>query len=905
MPKRTPPQDPHAAREAENYERPIASREYILEVLEREGPLNHSRLCEKLKLDDPEQVEALRRRLRAMERDGQVMRNRKDAYCAVSKLDLIRGRVQGHRDGYGFVIPEKGEGEESKKGDDLYLSSRQMAMVFDGDQVLVRESGVDGRGRREATIVEVLQRNTQQLVGRYYERGDRGSVTPENPRINQSIAIAREDSLDARDGQYVMIAITQQPDFRAPARGRVVEVLGEHMAPGMEIEVAIRSYGIPFVWPEAVTTEAQSFAPEPNEDDKKHRVDLRNLPLVTIDGEDARDFDDAVYCEKKKGGGWKLWVAIADVSHYVKVSSALDREAQVRGNSVYFPDRVVPMLPEALSNGLCSLKPLVDRLCMVCEMTISADGKLTGYRFCEAVMHSKARLTYNIVWAMLDEENLDHFKWRSHYKELVPHVEELYRLYKSLRAARDERGAIDFETVETKVMFTRDRKIDRIVPVVRNDAHKIIEECMLAANVATAELLEKLKLPALYRVHEGPPDQRLLSLRQFLGELGLNLGGGDKPTPIDYQYLLEQVHDRADLGVIQTVMLRSLSQARYQAENEGHFGLNYPAYTHFTSPIRRYPDLLIHRAIRFLLRGGGEGKGLVGKLRGTRKGLLPVEGAPVLSKEQIYPYDFKQLSALGEQCSMTERRADEATRDVMAWLKCEYLQDRVGEQFEGLVTAVTNFGLFVELSDLYVEGLVHISALESDYYHFDAVKHRLIGEKSGRFYQLGDKVTVQVVRVNLDDRKVDLELIAGVTRAQRRAQKAGGAAVALSPASDKKSRKSSSVSSGSKRGAIKTDKAGTNKTRADKTSTDKKPVDGKKKADVNSRLDAKKMVANIKAGVKKVAGAKKAVAEKANVEKSAKPAATSVLSEREKIARMSGSELRQKTKAPSKRPRRK
>ncbi len=871
MPKRKSLPDPHAAREAENYERPIASREYILEVLERDGPLNHSRLCELLDLHDLEQVEALRRRLRAMERDGQIMRNRRDAFCAVSKLDLIRGRVQGHRDGYGFVIPERKAGEKTGgaagKGDDLYLSNRQMAMVFDGDEVLVRESGVDARGRREATIVEVLQRNTQQLVGRFHsrgERGERGGVIPENPRINQTIVIGGEDSLNARDGQYVMIAITQQPDFRSPARGRVVEVLGEHMAPGMEIEVAIRSYGIPFVWPEAAVAEAQTFAPEPAEDDKEQRIDLRHLPLVTIDGEDARDFDDAVYCEVKKGGGWRLWVAIADVSHYVKVGSALDREAQVRGNSVYFPDRVVPMLPEALSNGLCSLKPNVDRLCMACEMTISADGKLTGYRFSESVMHSQARLTYTKVAAMLDAENADHYKLRSEYKKLVPHIEELHRLYQALRAARDVRGAIDFETVETKVEFTRDRKISRIVPVIRNDAHKIIEECMLAANVATAELLGKLKLPALYRVHEGPPDQRLLSLRQFLGELGLNLGGGEKPTPIDYQKLLDEVQERSDLNVIQTVMLRSLSQARYQAENEGHFGLNYAAYTHFTSPIRRYPDLLIHRAIRFLLRGGGEGKGLVGKLRGTRKGLLPAEGAQPLTKAQIYPYELRELSALGEQCSMTERRADEATRDVMAWLKCEYLQDRVGEQFEGVVTAVTNFGLFVELRDLYVEGLVHISALESDYYHFDAVKHRLIGEKSGRFYQLGDNVTVQVARVNLDDRKVDLELIAGVTRAQRRSQKAGKSEVAPSPVSHKEPGKKSG----------KNVKAAGNKSGAQKS--DKRKVDSPAAGDKKSRS-----------------------------EKPSASATTSGLSEREKIARMSGSELRQKTRVPSKRPPRK
>jgi ribonuclease R len=766
MAKRTPPQDPHAAREAEKYERPIASRELISETLEKgAGPLNHAQLCEALNLTDDEQIEALRRRLRAMERDGQIMRNRRDAYCLVSKTDLVRGKVQGHREGFGFVIPAEG-------GDDFYLSPRQMSMVFDGDEVLVRESGVDRRGRREGTIVEVLQRNTQQIVGRFTPRGDAAFVAPENPRINQDILIERGATMDANEGQYVMVAITQQPDFRNQPRGKVVEVLGEHMAPGMEIEVAIRTHNIPFAWPEAAVAEAQAFAPEPTEADKKGRIDIRKLPLVTIDGEDARDFDDAVYCEAKKGGGWKLWVAIADVSHYVKVGSALDKEATQRGNSVYFPDRVVPMLPEALSNGLCSLKPEVDRLCMVCEMTIGKEGTLDSYVFFEGVMHSQARLTYNIVAAMLDEKHPDCQKWREQYSKVLPHVKNLHALYGVLRQARETRGAIDFETVETKVVFSSDRKIERIVPVVRNDAHKLIEECMLAANVATAKLLEKLKLPALYRVHEGPPTERLKSLRQFLGELGLNLGGGDKPTPGDYQALLGTVQDRPDLNVIQTVMLRSLSQARYTALNEGHFGLNYDAYTHFTSPIRRYPDLLVHRAIRFLLHGGGE-SGVMSWLRGSRKSLRPADNVEPLPKATIYPYEAKDLTSLGELCSATERRADEATRDVMAWLKCEYLQDRVGDEFEGTVTAVTNFGLFIELSSLYVEGLVHISALESDYYHYDSAKHRLVGEKSGRFYQLGDRVQVKVARVNLDDRKVDLELTGSISRNDRRVQKQG------------------------------------------------------------------------------------------------------------------------------------
>lgn len=788
MPKKSPPHDPFAAREAEKYERPIPSREFILETLERAAePLNSSQLCHLLDLTDEDQIEALRRRLRAMERDGQIMRNRRDAYCLVSRLDLIRGRVQGHREGFGFVIPEGG-------GDDLYLSSRQMGLVFDGDEVLVRESGVDRRGRREGTIVEVLQRNTQQIVGRYFWRGDIGAVTPENTRVSQDILVASGDSMAAKDGQYVMVAITQQPSWRNPPRGRVVEVLGDHMAPGMEVDVSIRSYNIPYVWPEAVEAEAQALAPEPSEDDKQHRIDIRDLALVTIDGEDARDFDDAVYCEPKRGGGWRLWVAIADVSHYVKVGSALDSEAHKRGNSVYFPNRVVPMLPEALSNGLCSLKPAVDRLCLVCKMSISASGKLTGYEFFEGVMHSRARLTYTKVAAMLDPERPDHESLRGQYRELVPHIENLHGLYQALRAARDERGAIDFETVETRVIYGADRKIERIVPVVRNDAHKLIEECMLCANVATARLLDKLKLPALYRVHEGPPAEKLVSLRKFLGELGLNLGGGTKPSPGDYQAVLAAIEGRADANVIQTVMLRSLSQAVYQSDNEGHFGLNYPAYTHFTSPIRRYPDLLVHRAIRYLVRGGGGGGGVIGFLRGTRSGLLPAKGAEPLPQAKIYPYDGAALAVLGEHCSMTERRADEATRDVMAWLKCEYLQDRVGDVFEGVVTAVTNFGLFVELTDIYVEGLVHVSALASDYYHYDPVKLRLLGEKSGRSYQLGDRVTVQVARVNLDERKIDLELIAGSSRTERRAQRGSTPAKAGAGAPKKRAAKTEAPS---------------------------------------------------------------------------------------------------------------
>ncbi len=754
MAKRLKHTDPHAEREAEKYEQPIPSREFILDLLEQaEVPMNRNQITKALALKDYQDVEALRRRLRAMERDGQILRNRKGAYGLVEKMDLVRGRVSAHRDGYGFVIPAEG-------GEDLYLNSRQMRAVFDGDEVLCRNSGYSSRGKLEGVIVEVISHNTQQLVGRLFDENGVVFVSPDNTRINHDVIIPRDAVGEASVGQYVMVEVTGQPGWRTPPTGRVVEVVGEHMAPGMEIDVAIRSHGIPHQWPEAVESETQALSVEPEESDKQYRVDLRKLPFVTIDGEDARDFDDAVYCESKAAGGWRLWVAIADVSHYVSVGSALDKEAVQRGNSVYFPEKVVPMLPEALSNGLCSLKPAVDRLCMVCEMTISAKGKLSGYQFYEAVMHSHARLTYTKVGAMLDSSHPDSKPFRIEYKKLVPQLENLHQLYKALRAARDERGAIDFETTETRIEFGPNRKIETIVPVERNDAHKLIEECMLAANVATARFLEKHNLPALFRVHEGPTEEKLDNLRQFLGELGLDLSGGNKPGPIEYQLLLEQISERPDAHIIQTMMLRSLRQAVYQPENLGHFGLHYPAYAHFTSPIRRYPDLLVHRAIRHVIRSDSKSKHV-----------KRIKGAVPLPQSRIYPYDMPALIGLGEQCSMTERRADDATREVVAWLKCEYLQDRVGDNFEGVIAGVTGFGFFVELVGVYVEGLVHVSSLASDYYHFDQAKQRLIGERSGKSFQLGDSVVVQVTRVSLEEKKIDLELVSGSSRAKRRALK--------------------------------------------------------------------------------------------------------------------------------------
>ena len=745
--------DPHAEREAHKYDNPVPSREYLLARLEDYGkPITHENMSRMLGLEDDNQLEAVRRRLAAMERDGQILRDRRGAYALINKLDLIKGKVLGHRDGFGFLIRDDG------KKPDLVMPPRQMRRVFHGDHVLVRVSGRDRRGRDEATIAEIIARNTQTIVGVYRQNNDEfGVLIPENSRISQEVIIPHSACGGAQDGQVVSAKIVKQPETRVQPVGEVVEVLGERMDPGMEIDIAIRSHDIPAEFPPDVLDQIASMSAEVAENDKAHRIDLRHVPLVTIDDESAKDFDDAVCAWKTKSGSWKLLVAIADVSHYVRPGSALDQEAHTRGNSVYFPGQVVPMLPELLSNGLCSLNPDVDRLAMVCEMNISQSGAISRYRFYEAVFRSHARLTYNKVGKILEsDESPERSALREEYRELVPSLENLHALYHLLRESRSERGAIEFETTETAILFNDERKIESIVPRSRNDAHKIIEECMLAANVATARFLDKHDLPALYRIHQPPSPERLDKLRLFLNELGLSLGGGDDPTPQDYRALSEVIKDRPDADIIQTVMLRSMNRAVYSPHNEGHFGLAYPAYAHFTSPIRRYPDLLVHRAIRSVVRGP----------RQTAT-VLRAEGAPVDAPSSWCPYTFEQMIELGEHCSMTERRADDATRDVEDWLKCEFMSDKLGEVYDGTIASVTQFGIFVRLDDIYVEGLVHVTSLPSDYYHYEAEKHRLKGERSGVSYRLGDGVTVQVARVDLDERKIDFDLVDDKPRPQR------------------------------------------------------------------------------------------------------------------------------------------
>lgn len=707
--------DPHLEREKERYGHAVPSREFMLQILKEQGiPINEKALQNLLDITE-EENEIFGRRVSAMLREGQLMRNRKGDICVVEKLDLIKGKVQGHADGFGFLIPDDGS-------PDLFLSAKEMHKALHGDRVMVREIGVDRRGRREGTIVDVLERAVTHLVGRLHADHGILFVEAENRRISQDILIPGEESMDARAGQVVMVNIIQQPSKNAQPIGRIVEILGEYTAPGMEIEIALRKHDLPYEFPPEVEKLSARFPANVLKTELREREDIRHLPLVTIDGETARDFDDAVYCERD-GKGYKLYVAIADVSHYVHPHDALDREALTRGNSVYFPRRVIPMLPEVLSNGLCSLNPQVERLCMVCEMSLDAAGDFGEYRFYPAVMYSHARLTYTKVASMLEDAKGEDAK---QYGNILPHIQLLYKLFKVLLKAREKRGAIDFETIETQMMFNDQGKIECILPVKRNDAHRLIEECMLAANVCASDFLKKHKQPTVYRIHEGPTPEKLVALRDFLKEFGLQLSGGDAPSAKDYARTLTKIKDRPDAQLLQTVMLRSLRQAVYSPDNVGHFGLAYESYTHFTSPIRRYPDLLVHRAIKAVLTG------------------------------TVYsPGDWHEL---GIHCSQTERRADDATRDVEAWLKCYYMQDKIGECFDGVISGVTGFGLFVALHGVYVEGLVHISELPSDYFHFDAAKHMLLGERSGKRYRLGDRLRVKVVRVDLETSKIDFVL---------------------------------------------------------------------------------------------------------------------------------------------------
>jgi ribonuclease R len=734
----------------------IPSREDILGILRTATGLQDTTSIAKALGVKQDEMDGLTRRLNAMERDGQIKPDRNGKFHLANLNSFVEGRVSSHRDGYGFLIPDDAS-------DDIFLPEKEMQKVLHGDRVQARISGTDRRGRPEGTIVEVVARANTHVIGRLLNESGAWVVAPEDKRIGQDILVAGSPG-KAKAGQVVSVELTEQPSRYTQPMGKIVEILGDIDDPGMEIEIAVRKYGVPHEFSEVAKKLAAKLPSEVRPADLADRVDLRDVPLVTIDGEDARDFDDAVYCEPVKIGranGFRLIVAIADVSHYVKPNDALDVDAIERSTSVYFPRRVIPMLPEKLSNGLCSLNPAVDRLTLVCDAVITAKGEIKAYQFYPAVIHSAARLTYTEVAAILtNTKGVE----AARKPALVPHLMNLYDVYQALLAARHARGAIDFETTETYIVCNAAGKIEQILPRTRNDAHKVIEECMLAANVCAADLLERHKQPGLYRVHAPPAKEKLNQVKTFLKQVGLNLGGGDTPTASDYAELMVKVKARPDATLLQTMLLRSMQQAVYSPDNIGHFGLSYEAYAHFTSPIRRYPDLLTHRAIKAILQGKRyEPKGL--DMSNLNTMLSPAarrkqaqdraEGKP----QQKRGADVAVWEALGIHCSANERRADEASRDVEAWLKCYFIRDKLGEEFTGTISGVTTFGIFVQLDALFIEGMVHVTDLGADYFQFDEARHELRGERTGIRYQLTDRVTVQVSRVDLDARKIDLRLV--------------------------------------------------------------------------------------------------------------------------------------------------
>ena len=691
-----------------------------MRVLADEGaPMNLNAIAAASGLSEPDEMRALSRRLFAMQRDGQVMRNRKQGYALVEKLDLVRGSVHGHADGHGFLTPDEG-------GERIYLASREMRSLMHGDRALVRPFVRNRDARVEGAVVEVLERGRREVVGRFWRESGVAFVRPDDSRLAQDIQVPAGAQAGARSGQMVVTAVEEPPTTHSLPIGRVKEVLGEHMAPGIEVDIAIRRHALPEQWSDNVMAEAARFGAEVEEGDKKSRWDLRALPLVTIDGEDARDFDDAVYCAPTPKG-WRLVVAIADVAHYVRAGSALDAEARRRGTSVYFPGRVLPMLPEALSNGLCSLRPEEDRLCVACEMLIDRDGRILRSRFREALMRSHARLGYEEVAGVLASRRGE----AAVRLGIAPeHLRHLHALFSVLHRARGRRGALDFDTAETRVLLDEAGEVVAIEARRRTDAHRLIEECMIAANVAAARFLARHQRLFLYRVHEGPTKEKAEELRAFLAPLGLRLGGGERPRPQDYAQLIERIQSRSDAALVHTVLLRSLAQAVYSPVNSGHFGLALSGYSHFTSPIRRYPDLVAHRSIKEVLRAGSD------------------PGSPRPGGD---------MRSLGEHASMTERRAEEATREVEFRLKCRFMQGRIGEVHHGQVSGVTGFGLFVTLEDLGVDGLIHVSALGADYFHHDPARHEMRGERSDRVFRLGDRIEVVVARVDPGEGKIDLE----------------------------------------------------------------------------------------------------------------------------------------------------
>ena len=720
---------------------PVPSRFHIIDALSKTGgPATLQELCHWFDLNTEPEKRAMGARLGRLRKGGFIVKNRTDRYGLPDKMDMVCGRIQGHSKGYGFVIPDQG-------GEDLYLSHKQMRKVLHGDKVLAKAKGVDRRGRKMGVIVEVLHPEDREIIGHFHVDLGVGFVEPDDRRFARDISIPEASFNGATNGDIVVARIINHPIRDHHVVGEIIEVVGNNLEAGMEVEIAIRKHELPHVWPDRVLTELDAMADSYQQiRPSKSRRDLRSFNLVTIDGIDAKDFDDAVYCDQTDTG-WKLIVAIADVSHYVATNSETDREAFNRGTSVYFPNRVIPMLPTLLSNGICSLKPNEDRNCMVCEMEIDHQGNVSEFSFYPGVMESKARLTYDLVKQIVIDQDQNQ---RNAWGHVTAVLDQLYKLSQVLRSRRMGNGCIDFELPEAKISFDSEQKIAAISSGERNDAHRLIEECMLVTNVCAAQLLQQHYADdAIYRVHQGPNADKLLELQQFLKGLGLFLGGGDQPEASDYADLLDKVAQKEDIGqVVQTVLLRSLKQAIYTTGQDGHFALSFPIYTHFTSPIRRYSDLVVHRQI---------------------KRIIGLRGYKNTGPEGI------SLAKIGEQCSFTERRADDASYDVIGLLKAEFMSERIGDEFQGKISGVKEFGIFVQLDEIFVDGLVHVATLGNDYFHFDSTHLQLIGERTGQKYRLGDDVRVRVVEVILEEAKINFEIVGVDSRSgsRRKSSKKG------------------------------------------------------------------------------------------------------------------------------------
>jgi ribonuclease R len=713
--------DPEFAQQLEKYQHPVPSRGALLTFLnEQKKILSLDKIANKIGVKNDQQLEGLRRRLNAMINDGSLFINRKRGYGVRDKTDLIKGVIQAHADGFGFLVSP----ELEKDG---FILPREMRKVMDGDTVLASIQPGRRKNKEEAFIVEVLERAHKTLVGKFFNKKGQGIVEPDNSAIDD-IIIPSGSEATANDGDYVTVLINEYPNHHRPAIGEVIAILGQKLNSRLAMELTMAASNLPHEWPDDFDRVVSYIPTHVTDEDLSPDVrDIRNLPLVTIDGEDARDFDDAVYAEKN-GKGWRLIVAIADVSKYVQPNSELDKEAFKRGTSVYFPGKVIPMLPLELSNGICSLNPQVDRMCMVCDMQVNSTGQVTSYDFYRAVMHSHARITYKQCWKYLSERNKQQ-KW---HKKVPVALDTMNDLYKAMMIEKNQRGAITFNSTDVFISIDKEGQVSGITPYTRNDAHKLIEAFMIAANICAAKFVEKHKIPAAYRVHDTPPERKLTDLKAFLQSLGIKPRFSEPVQPKDFERIINQIQDRDDVNLIESVLLRSQSLASYEAGNGGHFGLALEHYAHFTSPIRRYPDLMIHRAIDYIIN----------KKRPKR-----------------YIYSPQKAEEMAAQCSLTERRAETASRDVDARLKCMYMEQFIGEEMTGIISGVTHFGVFVTLDNIMVDGLIHVTSLPNDYYHHEPIQHKLVGERSGHKFQLAEKLKIKVAAVSIDDRKIDFEFI--------------------------------------------------------------------------------------------------------------------------------------------------